>query len=541
MIGLGSIFEKTLRDSRRAILIASVFLALVIVSGAAAMAAAFGTTATREQAKALADTMPPVLQGLLGPPIGLTTLGGFVEWRFYAVIALLLPIWSILALSSTLAGEADRGSLDLVLAGVRTRRRVAVEKVLGHLAAVAVTMAVTAACLVLAGAVFGTLPGDAIPVEAAVGFVALTAVLALIPGSIAFAAAPLVGRGPAAGLAGGAMVLAYFASAFRASIPAFDAIAPASWFAWLHGHVPLAGVFDWPAVGAGAAVVAGLLVLGTWGFDRSDVGITIRVPAPRLPRLLVGLRGPAGRSFGERLPAALAWGLGLGVYVFILTAAVPSMQQLFRAVPSLSQLMARVYPGVDIASYAGVLQLTFVEFGLIVIGIAGASLVAGWASEEASGRLETVLAAPMTRAGWFVRSGLGLYGALVLIVTCIGIAAAIGASSLGDDPGRAFAGCYVLALYGLALAGIGLAGAGLVRPGIGAALVVALTVLNFLDEILAVALNLPDWVAELALGTHYGKPFLADWDPIGIVVSLTLAIGGLLVGAWGLTRRDIRG
>ena len=123
----------------------------------------------------------------------------------------------------------------------------------------------------------------------------------------------------------------------------------------------------------------------------------------------------------------------------------------------------------------------------------------------------------------------------------MGIAAAIGASSLGDDPARAFAGCFVLALYGLALAGIGLAGAGLVRPGIGAALVIALTVFNFLDEILAVALNLPDWVADLALSSHYGKPFLGDWDPVGIAASLALAIGGLLLGAWGLTRRDVRG
>jgi len=541
VIGLGSIFAKTLRDSRRAIAIGSLFLAAVIVSGAAAMAAAFGTAATRQQAKALADTMPPVLQGLLGPPIGLTTLGGFVEWRFFAIIALILPIWSILALSSTLAGEADRGSLDVVLVGVQTRGRIAVEKVQGHLAAIGIAMAVTAAFLVVSGTVFGTLPGDEIPIEAALGFVALTAVLALIPGAIAFAMAPVVGRGAAAGIAGGLMVLAYFASAFRSSIPIFDAIAPASWFAWLHGHVPLAGVYDWPAVGAAAAVAAALLVLGGWLFVRSDVGITKRVPAPHLPRFLVGLRGPFGRSLGERFPAALAWGLGLGAYVFVLTAAVPSMQELFRSVPSLTALMAQVYPGVDIASYAGVLQLTFAEFGLIVIGIATASLVAGWASEETSSRLESILATPITRAGWLIRSALGAYAAILLIVTCVAIAAAVGSGSLGDDPWRAFSGTYMLGLYGLALAGVGVAVAGVFRPGLGAAVIVAVTILSFLDEILAVALKLPAWVADLALSTHYGKPFLGDWDAVGIVASLALAFGGLLVGAWGLRRRDIRG
>jgi ABC-2 type transport system permease protein len=540
VIGFGSVLGKTLRDSSRAVVIASVFLAAVVASGAAAMAAAFGTVATRQQAKVLADTLPPVLQGLLGPPIGLTTLGGFVEWRFYVVIALLLPIWSILALSSTLAGEAVDGSLDLVLAGVLTRRRIAIEKVLGHLIAVGVTMAVTAACLVASGAIFGTLPGDEISAAGAVGFVALTAVLMLIPGSIAFAAAPVVGRGAAAGIAGAGMLLAYFSSAFRSAIPVFDAIAPLSWFAWLQRHVPLAGIYDWPAIGACALLVAGLLILGVVAFERRDVGLTIRVPVPGLPRALVGLGGPFGRSFGERLPAALAWGLGLAAYVFILTAAVPSMQQLFRSVPELARLMAVVYPDVDIGSYAGVLQLTFVEFGLIVIGIASAGLMAGWASDETSGRLESVLVTPLARAGWLARSALGAYGAIMLIVTCIALAAAGGAISLGDDPFRAFAGSYVIALYGLALSGIGIAVAGTVRPGLAAATVVALTVLMFLDEILAVALHLPDWIAGLALGSHYGKPFLGDWDPVGVVASLALALGGIAVGAWGFRRRDVR-
>jgi hypothetical protein len=33
---------------------------------------------------------------------------------------------------------------------------------------------------------------------------------------------------------------------------------------------------------------------------------------------------------------------------------------------------------------------------------------------------------------------------------------------------------------------------------------------------------------------------LGQWDPAGIVASLVLAVGGVLVGAWGFARRDIR-
>ena len=29
------------------------------------------------------------------------------------------------------------------------------------------------------------------------------------------------------------------------------------------------------------------------------------------------------------------------------------------------------------------------------------------------------------------------------------------------------------------------------------------------------------------------------WDPVGIVASLALAIGGVAIGAWGFRRRDL--
>ena len=538
--GLGSVFAKTLRDSRRAILIATIFLASVILTGGAAMAAAFGTAATRHEAADLAAAMPPILQGLLGPPIGLTSLGGFIEWRFYAVIAFFLPIWSILALSSTLASEADRGSLDIVATTRLARRRIAIEKVLGHFVAVTLTMAITAVVLVLTGQAFGTLSGDEIPIDAAVGFVVLAGLLVLVPGAIAFAFSALVGRGASAGIAAAAMVAAYFLNAFRASIPAFDTVAPVSWYSWTRGHVPLAGVFDWPSLLAPAALIVVLLVAGVVMFERRDIGITVRVPTPRVPRFLLGLGGPLTRSFGERLPTALAWGLGIGLYVLVLTSAVPALQDVFTKAPQLEQMLRLVYPDVDMTSFAGVLQLVFVDFGLIVMGIAAATLVAGWASDEGSGRLEVLLSAPISRVAWMLRSGLGALLAIVLIATFIASAAALGAASLGNDPVTPFVGSFVMALYGTALAGIGLAVGGVSRPAYGAAAVLAVTILSFLDVILATALKLPDWVADLALGAHYGKPIVGDWDVAGVIASLALALGGLALGAWGLARRDVR-
>jgi ABC-2 type transport system permease protein len=539
--GFGSVFGKTVRDSRRALLLVVVFLVFFILVGAAAIATAFGTPETRQEMVALATTLPSVFQGLLGRPVALETLGGLIEWRYYAVVFLLFPIWSILALSGTLAGEADRGSLDLLVTSPFSRRRVALEKLAAHVLVVALAMVVLALILWACGLAFAPLPGDEIPLGAAAAYALLAGLLILVPGSIAFAAAPFIGRGAAAGLAAFAMVVAYFVSGFRSSIPAFETLSPVSWYAWTANHIPLAGQYDWPSLVPLVGLIAALLVVGVVAFDRRDIGITIHVPAPHLPGFLVGLRGPAGRSFGERFPSAVAWGLGIGLYVLLVAGSSSELGDMIRKTPALEQIMRFIYPDIDFGTVGGVLQLVFLEFGLIVFGFAAATLVGGWASDESSGRLDVLLSAPLSRAAWLVRSGLGVFGAIVLAAAIVALGTAIGAAAQGSDVVTPAVGSFVLALYGLAWAGLGIGVGGLVRPSLAAPTVAVLTVGTFLISIFATALKLPDWVAQLALSGHYGEPFVGDWDPVGVGASLALAFGGLAIGAWGLSRRDLRG
>ena len=51
-----------------------------------------------------------------------------MTWKFGSGFALGAGLWSILALSGTLAGEARRGSLDFVAAAPFGKRRIALEK-----------------------------------------------------------------------------------------------------------------------------------------------------------------------------------------------------------------------------------------------------------------------------------------------------------------------------------------------------------------------------------------------------------------------------
>ncbi|MBI3748892.1 MAG: ABC transporter permease subunit, partial [Chloroflexi bacterium] len=307
--GLGSVFGKTVRDSRLGLFTIAILLGGIILAGGATMANTYGTLETRRELATLSSEMPPVLRGLYGDPVRVNTLGGFVSWHYGAYFALLAGLWSILALSSTLAGEARRGSLEFALATPLTRRVVAIEKVAAHVVAVIVASALISFAAWLTGAAFARLPGDGIAAQAAVEFGIGLGAKALIAGSIAFALAGFIGRGAAAGLAGAIMVAGYVLNGYRALVPAFDGPASLTWFAWTRDHLPLAGSADWAGVALVLIVSAVLLAIGVESFARRDVAVTAAIRTPGFPRSLLGVRGPVSRSFGELLPSALAWGI----------------------------------------------------------------------------------------------------------------------------------------------------------------------------------------------------------------------------------------
>jgi putative exporter of polyketide antibiotics len=539
LYGLGSVFGKTLRDSRLGVFIVAALLGAVIFIGGSTMATTYGTPATRMELAGLSRSLPPILTGLYGNPVNVDTLGGFVSWHYGAYFALLVGLWSILALSSTLAGEARRGSLDLTVVTPHSRRSIALEKVTGHAAAVGIAMAVVALATWATGVAFVTMPGDAIAPDAAIAFAVGLGLKALVAGSIAFAFAPLLGRGASAGIAGAVMLGGYVINSYRTVVPAFDSVAGATWFSWTSGHIPLAGQSDWPAVAVVAVACAVLLAIGVEAFARRDLGATIAVPAPGLPRVLVGVRGPLGRSFGELLPTALAWGFGLGLYGIVIAASSRSVTDALASSPGLAESVRNLVPGIDLTTSAGFLQLAFAELGFVLIGLAAAMFIAGRSSDETEGRLELQLATPLTRAGWAAASAVAVWLAIAVATVMLAAAIAVGVASVGEDPLRPALGCLVVALYGAALAGIGVAVAGVFGASFAAPVVLAVAIGTFLIDLLAPALRLPAWVQQLALTTHLGEPMVGNWDPAGIGACLALAIGGLVIGSWGMARRDV--
>ncbi|HEU0243237.1 MAG TPA: hypothetical protein VFQ75_04985 [Candidatus Limnocylindrales bacterium] len=540
--GFGTVYAKTLRDSRLAVLILCGLMASMFLATGAAFGGAYATPESRLELSNLVNSLPPVMAGIYGQPfpIAIETMPGSVAWKGGPSLALIAALWSVIALSSTLASESRRGSLEFVATTPLGMRRIAVEKLFAHLTGMAIVVVVLALTAIVTGLAFNTLPGDEIPPSAAFGFAIWLGVMALASGSVAFALAPLIGRGGAAAIAGAVLLGGYFINGYQVALPAFAPLANLTWWGWTAHFHPLTGGGEWVGLIPAILVAVVLFIVGIELFARRDLGVTARVPWPSMPASLLGLRGPASRSFGERLPVAVSWGIGIGLFAFVLGGAASSFTDaLKQQAPEALQIFKSLFPTIDLEGAGGFLELTFVMFGFILAGFAASTLVGGWASDEQDGRLEMLLSTPMSRFAWAARGGLGLFAAIVVMTLIIAGGVGLGSSITGGDVATPILGSVVIGLYALALAGVGLAFGGLVTTSFAGELVAAIVIITFLIDFLVPALDLPDVVRELALTSHLGQPMVGTWDWAGMTACVVIAIGGLLLGAWGLSRRDV--
>ena len=532
--GFGSIYGKTIRDSRLAFIIAAGLLGGLSLVMGAAISQVFPTPEARTEVDKLIGGMPAQMVDFFGKPVGLGTLGGYLTWKYGLVFVLATSLWSILGLSSTLAGEANRGSLDIVATTPFGKRRIAIEKVAAHVTMLALSLAFMAVLLTVSSNTFGDAAlGDQIAPVSALGFALWLGFIALFFGGLAFALGPLLGRGGAAGVAGIALAVLW-------SVNGLDAgpLAALSPFRWTENHVALTGMYDWPALALVGVVALAFLGIGVELFSRRDMGITLGLGLPQLPAWVLGVRGPTSRAFGDQLPRALAWGIGLGLMGAMMASLAGSMSGQVAGDANLLRVIRTVFPNYNFTSAGGFLQL-FVELFFIAAGFAASTLVSRWASDETGGRLEEVLATPLTRARWLVSGAIGAFAGAVVFTAIFALAVAGGASSGGLTAGSALAGSASLGIYAAALIGVGVAIGGVWRTSLAAEIVAVLVIATYLLDLLAPPLKLPDWVHQLALTAHFGTPMLGQWDPVGVVACIALAVGGTIVGTWGIRRRDI--
>ena len=540
LYGFGSIFGKTIRDSRLAFIIAAGMLGGMALVMGAAIATIFPTAQARLDVNALFGSIPASLNrlftntDLMGTSVG--TLGGYVTYKYGIVFALGTAVWSVMALSGTLAGEARRGSLDFVAAAPFGKRRIGLEKLAAHLVLLWLAMLILTLAVTFSSNTFGEAAlGDAIPLGSAFGFAAWIGALAMFFGGLAFMLSPLLGRAGGAGVAGIALAGTWVINGLNIG-PLF-VLSP---FAWTFNHIPLVGIFDWSSVGLVFVLGAAFLAVGIELFQRRDLGVTVGLSLPSLPAAVLGVRGPTARAFGEQLPRAFAWGIGLGLLGVLFASFAGVLADQIANISGIATVFATLFPGVDFNSVGGWMQL-YAEILFIAAGFAGTTLVSKWASDENDGRLEEVLSVPMSRARWVISGGIAALAAVVVMTVLLAAGIVIGSAIGGLSAGDAVLGTAALGLFAAAVVGVGFAIGGVWKTSLAAELAAVFVVVTYLIQLIAPAFKAPDWITNLALTVHFGTPMAGHWDIYGVLAAIVIAVGGILIGAWGFTRRDTRG
>lgn len=556
--GLGSVFGKTLRDSSGAAMSLGLFVGFLNAVTAWTIADSFPTAVDRQIFATQMEALPAIFQGLLGRPVNIEALPGFVSWRLVGFLPILVGFYSIVALTGTLAGEARSGALELILSTPVSRVKLALQKFAAHLVAVTTAIVIVSVVTTIGVNQFATLPQDSLVFLDALAEFGLVGVLALLAGSIGFAAASLLGRGVGAGMGAIYLFGSYAVNGYSDIVPGFGVLRLGSMFYWTERHRPMAGIYDWPPVLAVAGLVIVFAALGVWLFKRRDLGATVSLSggagrlgvvgriAGRAWQVLSGaatgrwsLRGPGLRSLGERLPAALGWGAGLGLYGFVIAISADQFAETLSAVPQIIDMVRQFYPDIDFSTAGGILQLAIFGFIALVAGVAAGTLVAGWAADERERRLEVVLSTPMRRASWFIRSALGVLVAVLAVGLVIGLATALGAAVAGNSGVPVFIGGLVIGLYAMGLAGVGILVFGLGWPQFAGGAVGGITVGFYLIDLLGGILQLPDFVTDISLTRHLGQPMAGAYDWPGMALCVAVAVGGTLIGAWRFARRDL--
>ena len=543
---LSSIFLKTLRDYRVAILGWGIGMGLVVVSPMASVAALVTTPQEREQLVSLAATF-----AWNADTVAVDTIGGYATFKI-GIFIFLIAGWPLLAASRMLRGEEDRGSLDVLLSLPRPRLRVALEKLAAMWTAL-LAMGVLIGLLAFAGgkkfgADFGLGDGLLFGVN-------LALICAVIGGVALLISQFTQERGPAAGWTAGLLLIFVVLDMVHRVVPNTEWISRLSPIYYYNLSKPLIPSYGTDAGGMLVQLALAVLLSGAavWLFERRDVGGT--VPLPRwlqLPQRPANQALPVGdwslRSVYTRSLAMIAtptfwWTLGIAGWavwvVFVVQLIEVRLTNLLSGSPAMVNLLKNLGGG-DVSINAGFLSAMFIFLPLFLMAFA-VTQVSSWSADEQDGRLELVLTSPQPR----LQVVLGRFAALatatvvISLITLLASVVAAAAAGLKLDMGNLAAATLGMIPLGLLVAAIGYLASGWLRSAADTGLLSFLLAAWFFVSFIGPELKLPDATLRLSAFYYYGTPLLHGLQVTSVLGVIAVAAVALGLGALRFARKDI--
>jgi ABC-2 type transport system permease protein len=543
-----SVFLKTLRDFRIAILGWGVGMGLATFEVQATVGSLVSTPAARATLVSLASSF-----AWNADPVAVDTVGGYATWKV-GIFFLLVAIWPLMACSRLLRGEEERGSLDVLLSLPRGRLRVALEKLAAVWTAL-LLMGLLIALITFAG-------GKSFNADYSLGDALLFGLnLVLICGvfgSIALLLSQFTQeRGTAAGVTGGLLLVFIVLDMVHRVIPGTEWLSRLSPVYYYNLSKPLV-----PSYGTNPGAMLVLLALSVllsgaalWLFVRRDVGATVALPSfLRLPERTVrpeqalpvnawSLRSVYARSLAKMAFPTIWWTLGIAGFAAWMVVVVKQIEGQLKTLAAsssfLKDLITKVGGG-DVNFNANLLSALFVLLPLLLMAFA-VTQANRWAADEEEGRQELVLATPQPRLTVL----LARFGALTTATVIIGVltlaatALASAASGLALDGGNLAAATLSIIPLGLLMAALGYLFSGWLRTAVDTGLLSFLLVIWFFISFVGPGLNWPDTTLRLSAFYYYGTPLLHGLSLGNTLGVLAVAVAALALASARFVRKDI--
>lgn len=549
---LRSVFLKTLRDQRIAIIAWGLGLGLVALISGIGYAQAYPDLAGRQTFAEQVRTGLSFTEVQFGQPHNLETVAGFVEWRGLGAAPLILGLFMVIATTGVTRGAEESGTIEVVMATPSTRLRVLLQQIAALLVALLAACALTALFTLAAGPASGE--GAFRPLRVAGSTLNLFAATALFAAVALLASQATTSRRTAGLVAAAFMFAAHIWNGLGLVVPAIGHVRALSPLYFYSQTSPLAtGHMDWASLlvlGGLAAVVAAAAVLL---YARRDLFAAWQPPRPREARhegqraeaRPVGpsphawvVRSAYGRGLRDSLGSTAVWAIGLGVFAVLATALAPNVHESLR--DSADSALYRRLEDAGLVSERGIVSL--ILFGLLppLLSLCAVTLAAAWAREETAGRLEVELSCPPSRTAVFTRRlGAGATSlAIILAAVWLAVTATARAGGVDVAVGRTLPSVAALLPLAMVVVAFGFLVAA-VRPGATMAVTGGAVAMSFFASLLIPLFDAPRALADVSIFALYGQPLVdgVDWAKIGLLAALALAFAA--TGAVRFRRRDI--
>ena len=543
-----SIYLKTLRDFRVAILGWGAGLGLLLYAILAAVPSLIATPQARAALVSLASSFT-----WIADPIAVDTPGGYATWK-YGFTILIIVIWPLMACSRLLRGEEERGSLDALLSLPRGRGRVALEKLSAVWTAL-LGMGLIIALLAFAGdrtasANFGL--GGAL-------LYGLNLVLICgVFGSLALLLSQFTQEhNTASGLTGALLLIFIMLDMVHRVVPNTEWLSRLSPVYYYNLSKPLV-----PSYGTNPGAMLILLALSILlsgaalgFFVRRDVGGTIALPNfLRLPERTVqleralpvnawSLRSVYTRSLRMIVTPACWWTLCIAGFaawmVVIIKQTETTLRSFYSNSPILKDFITKV-GGSDVTTNATLLSALFVFLPLLLMAFA-VTQANHWSADEEDGRLELVLSTPQPRLQVLLGRFAALTTATIMIgvLTLVATVVASAATGLQLDGGNVAAATLSIIPLGLLIAAIGYLLSGWLRTALDTGLLSFLLAIWFFITFVGPELNWSGAVLRLSAIYYYGTPLLHGLPTGDTLLILAVAVVALVLASVRFVRKDI--